>query len=352
MYLLTGAVLVVAAVVAVTVVGHGGSSPLAAGAGGPGGLPDDGPAPALVAKGWINSAPLTPRDLSGKVVLYDIWTYSCVNCVRTLPYVHSWYDRYRADGLVVIGVHSPEFDFEKVHTNVQAAVNRLQVVWPVALDDDMTIWNAFGNQYWPAKYLADRSGHIRYSHFGEGEYAKTEDAIRTLLGVAPSSPRAAAPGVNPDVRTQSAASGVTAETYLATGRGLAGAKDGAHTYPEPGPLTNGDVRLVGGWTAGTEKVQAEGQGSAIVLAYQAREVNLVMTPATGPVDVLVELDGKPLAPAYRTAQTIVDDRGRTLVHVAAADMYRLVFGPGVEDHTLRLTAQAAGVQAFAFTFGA
>jgi hypothetical protein len=239
-----------------------------------------------------------------------------------------------------------------VHGNVQAAVNRLHVVWPVALDDDMAIWNAFGNQYWPAKYLADRSGHIRYSHFGEGEYAKTEDAIRALLGVAPSSPRAAPPSATPDVRAQNAVSDITAETYLATGRGLAGAKDGAQTYPEPGPLTPGDVRLVGGWTADTEKVLAEGQGSAVVLSYQAREVNLVMAPTTGAVDVLVELDGKPLPAGYRTAQTIVDDRGRTLVRVAAADMYRLVFGPGVEVHTLRLTAQTAGVQAFAFTFGA
>src|SRR4029077_19219991 len=153
-------------------------------------LPDNGPAPALKAKGWINSAPLTPANLTGKVVLYDFWTYSCINCVRTFPYARAFYDRYRADGLVVIGVHSPECDFEKVHTNVEAAVKRLDVTWPVALDDDMTIWNAFKNQYWPADYVADRTGHLRYTHFGEGDYSNTENVLRTLLGVPASSPRA------------------------------------------------------------------------------------------------------------------------------------------------------------------
>ena len=154
--------------------------------------PTSGPAPALEAKGWINSPPLTPSALTGKVVLYDIWTYSCINCVRTFPYVRAWYDRYRADGLVVVGVHSPEFDFEKVHGNVEDAVKRLNVTWPVALDDDLTIWNAFDNQYWPADYVADRTGELRYSHFGEGDYTNTENVLRTLLGVAPSSPRATA----------------------------------------------------------------------------------------------------------------------------------------------------------------
>jgi thiol-disulfide isomerase/thioredoxin len=240
------------------------------------GLEQDGPAPALAAKGWLNSSPLSPADLKGKVVLYDIWTYSCVNCVRTLPYVRSWWDRYRSDGLVVIGIHSPEFDFEKIHSNVAAAVHRLGITWPVALDDDMTIWNAFNNQYWPATYLA----------------------------------------------------------------------------PERG---TGAATLAGQWQSDAEKIEARAAGASIELPYQAREANLVMATTGGPtkpIDVLVTVDGRPLSPAYRTSQTRVDSSGRTYVQVAAADLYRLVFGPGIEQHTVRLTAEAPGLQAFAFTFGA
>ncbi len=152
-------------------------------------LPVGPTAPSLsAAKGWINSPPLTPTDLRGKVVLYDFWTYSCVNCVRAIPHVRSWYDSYAKDGLVVVGIHSPEFDFEKNHANVQGAVKRLGVDYPVALDDDMTIWNEFANQYWPADYIADRRGHVRASSVGEGEYTATENVLRILLGVAPSAP--------------------------------------------------------------------------------------------------------------------------------------------------------------------
>lgn len=312
----------------------GSASRVAAGGGG---LEDGGPAPALVAKGWLNSPPLRPADLKGEVVLYDIWTYSCVNCLRTLPYVRSWSDRYKRDGLVVIGVHSPEFDFEKVHSNVAAALKRLDVTWPVALDDDMTIWTAFNNQYWPAKYLADRRGEIRYSHFGEGNYSETEDVIRNLLGVPASAPRATPPTASADVRVEAANAVITDETYLGTERGT------------------GAATLNGGWQFNPQEVQATAAGASIELPYQAREVNLVMATtggATAPVEVLVTVDGRPLSPAYRTGETGVDASGRTYVRVGAADLYRLVFGPGIEQHTIRLTAEAPGLQAFAFTFGA
>src|SRR5205085_1277398 len=146
-------------------------------------------APALRPRGWINSRPLERADLSGKIVLYDFWTYSCVNCVRTLPYVRAWYERYRRDGLVVVGVHSPEFDFEKDHDNVAKAVRKLRVTWPVALDDDHRVWDQFANQYWPAKYLFDRGNRLQLVHFGEGDYSHTEDVIRRLLGIDPRSPR-------------------------------------------------------------------------------------------------------------------------------------------------------------------
>ena len=317
----------------------------------PNNLPVQGRAPAVTANGWINSTPLSPADLAGKVVVYDFWTYSCVNCVRTLPYVRSWYDRYKADGLVVIGVHSPEFDFEKNHANVTRAVADLGVDWPVALDDDMATWRAFHNNYWPADFIADGQGNIRHQHIGEGDYRQTEDVLRALLGIGPGAPRAAAPTAPAPGGPQPTAD-ITPETYLGVEKGNA-ARQGPAVYPEPTAVGVDSARLAGAWTGTAEYAQADGAGSAIVLHYQAREVNVVLAPPTvGPVKLLVELDGKPLPDGYRTPQTMVDDQHRTFVTVANADLYRLVLAPGFEGHTLRLTAQSPGLLAFAFTFGA
>jgi thiol-disulfide isomerase/thioredoxin len=302
------------------------------------------------ATGWINSPPLGPDDLAGKVVVYDFWTYSRVNCVRTLPYLRAWYDRYTRDGLVLIGVHSPEFDFENVRANVEAATRRLGVTWPVAVDNDHRVWDSFKANYWPEKYVADRDGKIRYNHIGEGGYAETEDILRSLLGVDPASSRAAAPagGEAP----AGAGDTITSESYLGTTRGVAGARTGVITYPEPGSLTPGQVRLAGQWGAEQEKVTAAVAGSAIVLAYRAAEVNLVLTPPQGgAVDVRVELDGGPLPASFRTVDTVVDAGGATSVHVDHDGLYRLVLGPEVQEHRLRLTAVQPEVSAFAFTFG-
>jgi thiol-disulfide isomerase/thioredoxin len=321
-------------------------------------LPVGPVAPAVNAPGWTNSAPLTPASLQGKVVLYDFWTYSCVNCVRTFPYVRAWYDRYRNDGLVIIGIHSPEFDFEKNHDNVIRAVKNLDVTWPVAFDDKMVIWDAFNNNSWPADYIADRTGHVRYTHVGEGDYAQSEDVIRTLLGVASVSPRAGQSGGPTTTATTPSPQSpdLTPETYLGVLRGN-DATQGPATYPDPGSALGSipvdTAQLVGPWTGTAEYVQADAAAGAIVLHYQAREVNLVLAPpATGPVTIDIELDGHPLPPAYRTAQTVVDPTGRTTVVVANADMYRLVLGPAVEGHVLRITAGAPGLQAYSFTFGA
>jgi thiol-disulfide isomerase/thioredoxin len=150
-------------------------------------------APAIEASGWINSPALAPTDLAGKVVLYDFWTFGCVNCQNTLPYVKAWYARYAADGLVVLGIHSPEFSYEAQADNVRAYVAEHGITYPVALDPDHVVWRAFDNHYWPNFYLHDRSGQRRYTHIGEGSYRETEDAIRALLGVDPSSPRATLP---------------------------------------------------------------------------------------------------------------------------------------------------------------
>ncbi|HEU5301351.1 MAG TPA: redoxin domain-containing protein [Acidimicrobiia bacterium] len=315
-------------------------------------LPVGPPPPSMaLAKGWINSEPLTTADLRDKVVVYDIWTYSCINCIRTFPYLRAWYERYADDGLVIIGVHSPEFEFEKVHSNVEDAVDRNAIEYPVALDDDMDIWNAFGNRYWPAKYIADRKGRVRYLHFGEGGYEESEAVIRTLLGVRAGEPFAAVDDASPD-RPQLDRP-VTAETYLGVPRGSTGAPLGASTSPEPGDLAAGDARLVGAWTSGNEEVESDEAGAAIVMRYQAGEVNLVMAAPDGtPIDVTVELDGEPLPPGFRTPQTMVDESGATFVRVTVSDLYRLVLAPEIGDHTLRLTARAPGLQAFAFTFGA
>jgi thiol-disulfide isomerase/thioredoxin len=347
-YLILAIALVVIAVAAVVFASRRNPNKLAASSVDVNNLRIGPKAPPVDAKGWLNSRPLTPADLAGKVVVYDFWTYSCVNCVRTLPYVRAWYERYQRDGLVVIGVHSPEFDFEKNHSNVAGAVRRLGVTWPVAFDDDMTVWNAFTNQYWPAKYITDRQGRVRFFHPGEGNYDQTEDVIRALLGLPASAPRAGPPQAA--APAQDFAQKVTNETYLGTERG--DSKAGAVTYPDPGTPPPDTARLSGPWLASPQSVQATASGATVVLHYRAREVNLVLAPpSTGPVDVVVTLDGKPLPAGSRTTQTLVDGQGRTFVHVTTSDMYRLVLGPAVQEHVLRLVAQAPGLEAFAFTFG-
>jgi thiol-disulfide isomerase/thioredoxin len=278
-----------------------------------------------------------------------------VNCVRTLPYLRSWAERYNGDGLVVIGVHSPEFQFEHDLGNVRRAVTDLHVTYPVVLDNQLAIWSAFHNNYWPADYLVDRTGEIRSMHIGEGDYANTESLLRQLLGVSKTSPRARPPNLPRAGNSPTPADQLTPETYLGTDRGATNALPGTRTYPEPdvNHLFNGDARVGGAWTATQQYLRSGATGSSIVLAYRAREVNLVMATDDGkPLDVAVFVDGEPLAPAYRTSQTRVGGDGRTTVRVAASDLYRLVLGPSIEAHTLRLVASGPGLRAFAFTFGA
>jgi len=295
-------------------------------------------APALQPRGWLNSGPLQPAALKGKVVLYDFWTYSCVNCVRTLPHIRAWYSRYAKDGLVVIGVHSPEFGFEKDHGNVAQAVHKLGVTWPVALDDDHHIWDQFANQYWPAKYLFDRANHLQFVHFGEGDYSHTEDVIRRSLGVPAGAPRAGDQSGEPNLALVT-----TPETYL-------GAERGADALASPQPLTPGQqdftasdpvptdhTALTGRWLVSNEYVESASADDDLLLSYRAREVNLVMAPAApgAAVDVEVDIDGRRLPAA----------------HVTDSDMYRVVLTPALEAHLLRLHPTAAGLRMYAFTFG-
>jgi len=305
----------------------GGRDPEATG-GGTGQLEDYGPAPDFhgIAR-WLNSEPLTLRELRGRVVLVDFWTYSCINCLRTLPHIRAWDERYRDAGLTIVGVHSPEFAFERVESNVRENVAKLGVRYPVALDNDFVTWQSWHNQYWPAKYLIDKRGHVRYYHFGEGEYAKTEAAIRTLLGADAPAPSGLA--------DESPHGLVTPESYLGYERldrngGERVAEDKANAYTFPRGLAENELAYGGSWTVEGERAVA-GLSAGLRLQYRARDVYLVLT-GKGTVDVLV--DGRP----ERTVR-VNQDR-----------LYTLVDRVKLDDHLLELHL-TPGVAAYAFTFG-
>jgi thiol-disulfide isomerase/thioredoxin len=292
----------------------------------------------VAAKGWINSAPLGPADLTGKVVLYDFWTYSCVNCQNTLPHLKALYDRYASDGLVIIGIHSPEFDFERDHGNVQRAVERYGVTWPVALDDDMAIWNAFSNTYWPEEYLTDREGRLRNVSFGEGDYDGKENRLRTVLGIAADAPRAAPAGGDPVLTAA-----LTKEIHFGTAFGGAqfnaspeGSANGTQSYSLPNPLPQDTYALQGTWSITDQGAEAADASGLLVLRYRGKEVNLVAGAGSTPIGVVVELDGAPL----------------TTLSVTDHDLYHVVTNGPSDYHTLTFRPQAAGLQIFAFTFGA
>ncbi len=295
------------------------------------GLPDFGPAPDFAGIGaWLNSPPLRIEQLRGKVVLIDFWTYSCINCLRTLPHVEAWAAKYARDGLVVVGVHTPEFAFEHVVSNVRANARRLGVRYPVAIDNEYGTWNVWGNQYWPAEYLIDRRGHVRESHFGEGEYGKTEQNIRALLSVR--STRLPALSGLPDPTPTEA---LTPETYLGFGRidryaGAALVRDGPHAYALPERLGPDELAYGGVWTVGAERAVAGAQ-ARIRLHYTARNVFIVLG-GRGRMDVLV--DGAPAG-----SVTVAGDRLYTAVHRARAG-----------EHLLELRL-SPGVLAYSFTFG-
>lgn len=284
---------------------------------------------------WENSPPLNLDTLRGKVVLVDFWTYSCINCQRTFPFLRQWWDRYHADGFVIVGVHSPEFEFEKSVANVRRAIRDYDIPWPVAVDSNMATWNAYSNRYWPAEYLIDAGGHVRHTSFGEGEYDQTERAIQALLAAAGrkvSGPLASAdPGITSDARAE------TPETYVGSDRG------------------DGSVALHGGWTRQPEYAQltrlTAGGGDYAEIPYQARRVYLVAAPGSGPVTVRVTLDGRDLTAAQAGSSVHVDASGRSTVVVDHDDLYALVSLPDFAKHTLRLLPEQAGFQLYTFTFG-
>ncbi|HZO61842.1 MAG TPA: redoxin family protein [Gaiellaceae bacterium] len=305
-------------------------APSAANTAGAESLPDYGPAPNFLGiDRWLNSAPLTMQELRGKVVLVDFWTYSCINCLRTLPHVEAWDRMYRKAGLVIVGVHTPEFAFEHVPSNVSSAVKRLGVRYPVALDNDYGTWNAYGNQYWPAKYLIDRNGHVRYAHFGEGNYDVTEENIRTLLGEKPAAP------ASEKLRDLTPFGPLTPESYLGYERidRYAGSKlhaDAEASYTFPADLGRNELAYDGRWTVRAQRIVA-GENARLELRYNARKVYLVLG---GHGTVQVRVDGKP----------------HGTVQVSADRLYTLVDGRTIDDAVLELRF-SPGVSAYAFTFG-
>jgi cytochrome c biogenesis protein CcdA/thiol-disulfide isomerase/thioredoxin len=300
---------------------------------------------------WFNTPgerPLSLAGLRGKVVLVDFWTYTCINCIRTLPYVEAWYHRYRPRGLVVVGVHTPEFTFEKDAGNVRDAIHQNGLRYPVTQDNDYGTWNAWSNQFWPAKYLIDARGRVRYTHFGEGDYGKTEGAIRSLLAEAsgtPLGPRAArARAEVPSASLQ------TPETYLGSARSdrvdPSAVSPGTHVYkPLSGSLPLNHLTFGGTWSIGKEAATA-GRGSTLKLNFAARRVFLVLGSQGGePRRLRLMLDGRPV-----TRGTAGAEARTGVVTVRGQRLYRLVDLPRVERHELELRPQT-GISGYAFTFG-
>ena len=322
-------------------------------------LPREGALPPFDgATGWLNSPPLTPEELRGKVVLTDFWTYTCINWLRTLGYVRAWADKYRDHGLVVIGVHTPEFPFERDVDNVSQAAKDLNVTYPIALDSEYDVWNAFANRYWPAVYIADAEGRIRYHHFGEGRYDECEQVIQLLLrqagsdgvdeglvAVAPDGFEAQADWANLE----------SPETYLGYLQGQNFASPGGaelnepRTYTVPDRLNVNEWALAGDWTVGRRAPVLNDANGQIVFRFHARDVNLVLGPRergmTVPFRVL--LDGEAPGDAHGLD---VDPGGYGTV--AQQRLYQLVRERGpISDRTFEITFLAAGVEAYVFTFG-
>ncbi len=321
-------------------------------------LPVEGNMPPLTgATLWLNSAPLTRESLRGKVVVIDFWTYSCINCLRALPYVEAWAKKYADKGLVVIGIHAPEFAFEKQEENVRRAVRDLGITYPVALDNDLKIWQAFNNQYWPAHYFIDAEGRIRHHHFGEGEYDQSERVIQQLLAEAGKS---GVPGgsVAPKAQGAQAAPDMSAiqspETYLGYGRG-ANFASGTVQYDKPADyavsrsLPRNQWGLSGRWAIGEEKSVLMRAGGKIVFRFHARDLHLVLGPGPGgkPVRFRVRLDGAAPGPAHG-----VDTDATGYGIVTGQRLYQLIRQPGnITDRTFEIEFLDPGVEGFAFTFG-
>jgi thiol-disulfide isomerase/thioredoxin len=288
---------------------------------------------------WLNSEPLTAEGLRGRVVLVDIWTYSCVNWLRTLPYVRAWAERYRDRGLVVVGVHCPEFGFEHDVDNVRHAARELGVDYPVVIDNDFAIWQSLANRYWPALYLVDGDGRIRFHHFGEGNYEETERAIQELLGIDEEIVRVDAGGLFEAADWDTLGTG---ETYVGDGRGVG-------RVDSPAQLALNHWALAGDWTVEHESALLRSAGGSITFRFQARDLNLVLAPpaTVEPVRFSVRLDGQPPGDDHGLD---IDEAGEGTLDEPR--MYQLVRqASGAAERTFAITFTEPGVRAYVFTFG-
>ena len=319
-------------------------------------LRNEGTLPSLSgATEWLNTPPLTPEGLRGKVVLVDFCTYTCVNWLRTLPYVRAWADKYRDDGLVVIGAHTPEFPFERDLDNIRWALKEMDVRYPIAVDSDYGVWRAFDNNYWPAVYIADANGRIRYHHFGEEAYAEQERVIQGLLsdngrkvdnGLVKVTPRGLEVAADlGQLRSPESYLGYErAETFAGNA-----VDDAPSSYTIPPSLALNQWALAGNWTVKGKGAELKEPNGRIVFRFHARDVNLIMGPPRGgkPVRFSVTVDGKPPGAAHGTD---IDGRGN-----GTADRqrtYQLVREPqSITDRQFEIQFPEPGVEAFCFTFG-
>ena len=311
---------------------------------------------------WLNSDPLTLEELQGRVVLVDFWTYSCINCLRTLPFLRDWNGKYASRGLTIVGVHSPEFNFEKDEANVREALTREQVAWPVAMDNDFATWRAYRNRWWPNKFLIDENGTVRYNHIGEGAYEETEHQIRALLTEA-GYDVSDIPVANVVV---GGTPGIAITREIFTGRSwafglyLGNAEElwlgDLTSFTDSGERAAGKFYLQGHWTADQESIQhgrtTEGLEDYVAIEYQAASVNGVMRP--GGVEsfvVDVTIDDKPVPEAMRGDDTQVDEAGRTFVLVDEIRLYNIIRSAEVGRHELKLASDSKDFVLYTYTFG-
>jgi thiol-disulfide isomerase/thioredoxin len=301
----------------------------------------------------------TPEELTemikGKVVLYDIWTYSCINCIRTLPYITAWDDKYAEQGLLVIGIHSPEFEFEKDPENVKMAISKHGINYPVVMDNDMQTWKAFENNYWPRKYIADHEGYIRYDHIGEGDYQKTEKVIQQLL-----EERAASTGIEMkaneslvDIDEFEHSMFRTPELYFgykfAQNRNQLGSEEGFHpgkiiTYSEPEKINLHKFYLTGDWKNYDDSMEMISETGSIKLLYNAKEVNIVTENGA---ELQIFLDGNALTAEYSGT----DITEGNILQVTEAGLYNIINSESSSSHVMEIKVKGEGFQIFTFTFG-
>ena len=320
--------------------------------------------------GWLNSEPLTIAGLlaEGRVVLIDFWTYTCINCIRTFPSLRDWHERYGDYGLTIIGVHTPEFDFEHDRDNVAAAIEQYALAYPVAQDNDYFTWDAFQNRFWPAKYLIGSNGALLYSHFGEGDYAETEEFIRAALEAAGYDLSDVPSGDGAEPQIDPLAESQTRELYGGyrrnySQRGIyAGQSDYYlgpdldQLYEDDGTRTDGQWFLHGLWRNESEAIVHARMTleleDYLALSFRARSVNVVIDPPRDePFVVVVELDGRPLTAAEAGDDIVFDEQGRSVLRVQRARVYGIVELPAWGEHELTLRSNSDNLAIFAFTFG-